>query len=140
MGDHWSIDLRLVGPSGERIDLRRSIASHGLVYLPPNHIDEENWVMETTLPVGGNRPRTIRIYPKGSDRAVVEVLGREPSPRVGQGILTQVRHMLRINEDFSEFYSLARKDPQLRWTTKGAGRMIRSPTVFEDVVTVGHTA
>lgn len=134
MGDPWSIDLPLVGPSGGRIDLRRTIASHGLVYLPPNHIDEKNWVMETTLPVGGNRPRAVRIYPEGTDRATVTILGRQPSPRVKQEILAQVRYLLRLDEDFAEFYALARKDPQLRWTTKGAGRMIRSPTVFEDVV------
>jgi hypothetical protein len=36
---------------------------------------------------------------------------------------------------------LAADDPDLAWAREGAGRMIRSPTVFEDVVkTIGTSA
>lgn len=42
--------------------------------------------------------------------------------------------MLRLDEDLSGFYALAKADPDLAWATRGAGRMLRSPTVFEDVV------
>src|SRR5207302_9345561 len=31
-------------------------------------------------------------------------------------------------------YEAARSDPALAWTTAGAGRLLRSPTVFEEVV------
>src|SRR5206468_6501523 len=44
------------------------------------------------------------------------------------------RHVLRLDEDLSGFYDAAREDPDLSWVTAGAGRMLRSPTVFEDVV------
>ena len=36
--------------------------------------------------------------------------------------------------DLSEFYSLAAEDPDLAWVTEGAGRLMRSQTVYEDVV------
>jgi N-glycosylase/DNA lyase len=42
--------------------------------------------------------------------------------------------MLRLDEDLSTFYSLAADDSALAWAAGGAGRMMRSPTVFEDVV------
>jgi N-glycosylase/DNA lyase len=42
--------------------------------------------------------------------------------------------MLRLDEDLSPFYAIAREDPELAWVCGGAGRMLRSPTVFEDVV------
>jgi N-glycosylase/DNA lyase len=42
--------------------------------------------------------------------------------------------MLRLDEDLSPFYVVARDDPALAWAASGAGRMLRSPTVFEDVV------
>src|SRR5262249_31408845 len=48
-------------------------------------------------------------------------------------ILAQLRHMLRLDEDLSPFYAVARDDPDLVWAAVGAGRMLRSPTVFEDV-------
>jgi 3-methyladenine DNA glycosylase/8-oxoguanine DNA glycosylase len=45
--------------------------------------------------------------------------------------------MFRLDEDLSEFYAIVRDDPALDWCALGAGRMLRSPTVFEDVVKTG---
>jgi 3-methyladenine DNA glycosylase/8-oxoguanine DNA glycosylase len=42
--------------------------------------------------------------------------------------------MFRLDEDLSPFYSAVRDDPELDWCALGAGRMLRAPTVFEDVV------
>jgi N-glycosylase/DNA lyase len=42
--------------------------------------------------------------------------------------------MLRLDADLSLFYEAARTDDDLAWAAAGAGRMLRSPTVFEDVV------
>jgi N-glycosylase/DNA lyase len=42
--------------------------------------------------------------------------------------------MLRLDEDLSRFYAMIGDDDQLAWARRGAGRMLRSPTVFEDVV------
>jgi 3-methyladenine DNA glycosylase/8-oxoguanine DNA glycosylase len=44
-----------------------------------------------------------------------------------------VAHMFRLDHDLSDFYALVRED-ELSWCTLGAGRMLRAPTVFEDVV------
>ena len=42
--------------------------------------------------------------------------------------------MLRLDADLSVFYEAAAADPELAWAASGAGRMVRAPTVFEDVV------
>ena len=42
--------------------------------------------------------------------------------------------MLRLDDDLSAFYARAADDPDLAWAAGGAGRMVRSPTVFEDLV------
>jgi N-glycosylase/DNA lyase len=42
--------------------------------------------------------------------------------------------VLRLDRDLSGFYRLIIEDPDLAWAAAGAGRMLRSPTVFEDVV------
>jgi 3-methyladenine DNA glycosylase/8-oxoguanine DNA glycosylase len=41
--------------------------------------------------------------------------------------------VLRLDQDLTPFYSAIAADPDLAWAAAGAGRMIRSPTVFEDV-------
>src|SRR5205823_8207259 len=63
----------------------------------------------------------------------IESVGK-PFGRDRDRALAVVAHVLRLDEDLSPFYELAATDPALDWVTRGAGRMLRSPTVFEDVV------
>jgi len=118
-------ELPLVGAGGEPVDFRRTLASHGVASLPPSYIDEDAWTLEVTLP-SGRGARTARV--SEGRPGVAHVEGATSS------ILTQLRHMFRLDEDLSVFYAVARDDPELAWAAAGAGRMLRSPTVFEDVV------
>jgi 3-methyladenine DNA glycosylase/8-oxoguanine DNA glycosylase len=118
-------ELPLVGAGGEPVDLPRTLASHGVASLPPSSIDEETWTLEVTLP-SGRGARTARV--SRGRRGYAQVEGAT------KPILAQLRHMLRLDEDLSAFYAVARDDPALAWAAAGAGRMLRSPTVFEDVV------
>jgi N-glycosylase/DNA lyase len=45
------------------------------------------------------------------------------------------RHILRLDDDLQPFYLSISEDPEFSWIgIQGAGRMLRSPTVFEDLV------
>src|SRR5205814_10163131 len=48
--------------------------------------------------------------------------------------LATLARMLRLDEDLSRFYALIEADSDLAWAAAGAGRMLRSPSVFEEVV------
>jgi 3-methyladenine DNA glycosylase/8-oxoguanine DNA glycosylase len=126
--------LPLRGPSGEPVDLWRTIVSHGVASLPPADVDEEARVMTVTVPLPRGRPRTIRLREGRGSAARVDVLGPKPSRAVEDGIRGAVRRMLNLEEDLAPLYEAAADDPDLAWVTTGAGRMFRSPTVFEDVV------
>jgi 3-methyladenine DNA glycosylase/8-oxoguanine DNA glycosylase len=130
------IEIPLRGGGGEPVDLLRTITSHGLASLPPLEIDEEAHTLTTTLAVPGGKPRTVLVSPGSRGLARVEVVGRPPGSRETQALAATVRHVLHMDEDLSEFYDLARSDPDLAWVARGAGRMIRSPTVFEEVVRI----
>jgi 3-methyladenine DNA glycosylase/8-oxoguanine DNA glycosylase len=132
MAKQWSADLGLRGAGGEPVDLWRTLASHGVADLPPNAVDEEARVLTTTLALPRGRARTIRI---GAARpGFVRVEGEGIGAADGRAIAETVRHMLRLDADLSAFYQAARDDADLGWACSGAGRMLRSPTVFEDVV------
>ena len=61
--------------------------------------------------------------------------GRTLDARARLALSSAVRTCLRLDEDFSEFYAKAKKSGEYRWVhALGAGRMLRSPSVFEDVV------
>ena len=117
-------EIELVGAGGEPVDFKRTLASHGVADLLPNRLDEEAWTLETTLDIGG-RAHQVTLSEGSPGHARVEGAKRT---------LPIVRHMLRLDEDLSRFYALIAEDGELSWAAQGAGRMLRSPTVFEDVV------
>jgi 3-methyladenine DNA glycosylase/8-oxoguanine DNA glycosylase len=128
------VELELSDPGGNRVDLWRALVSHGIASLPPMFLDEGARRLEVTVALRRGLPRTIVIREGRAGRAVIDVLGRSPGPRVVTDVVATVRHMLRLDEDMSGFYAQAAGDPGLAWVTSGAGRMLRSPTVFEEVV------
>jgi len=125
-------ELPLVGAGGEPIDFARTIVSHGVAELPPNRLDLEARTLEATLPIPGGA-RTVRIS-EADGSARVELVAGRSSERAARSLAATVAHMFRLDEDLSAFYVLAREDPELGWCGLGAGRMLRAPTVFEDVV------
>ena len=130
----WAFEFPLAGPGGEEIDLWRTFRSHGVTSLPPMRLDEESQTFEVTLPVDGFGPRTVRVKPGTSGDGLAIVTGPPPDRNEGESLRATVEHVLRLDEDLSDFYALATEDPELSWATRGAGRMVRSPTVFEEVV------
>jgi N-glycosylase/DNA lyase len=117
-------EIELVGAGGEPVDFKRTLASHGVADLLPNRLDEAKWTLETTLDIGGRAHRVLITD------------GRPGHARVNgaKRTLPVVRHMLRLDEDLSRFYAMIEDDADLAWAAQGAGRMLRSPTVFEDVI------
>ena len=129
------VRLPLAGPSGEPVDLLRTLNSHGFAELAPMRLDEAAHTLELTLRVPGGRPRRVRVGPGGGRHATIEILGPgRPGATMQAVVVAGVRHVLRMDQDLSLFYLGCAEDPDLAWAAAGAGRMLRSPTVFEDVV------
>ena len=124
-------EIKLRGAGGEPVDFRRTIASHGVADLPPNRIDEEAWTLELTLSPNASRATTVLVSAGREGYAKAKVVAGSASTA---DLRPAVAYVLRLDEDLSPFYEAAAPDPDLKWATKGAGRMIRSPTVFEEVV------
>ncbi|HXY85228.1 MAG TPA: hypothetical protein VEH52_07060 [Gaiellaceae bacterium] len=126
------VDIPLAGAGGEPVDFARTIASHGVVELPPNRLDFAAHALETTLAVDGGA-RTLRLS-RNDDHARIALVAGQADTAMRRELARVVRYMLRLDEDLSDFYELCTADPDLDWCASGAGRMLRSPTVFEDVV------
>lgn len=129
-----TIEFALVGPSGEPVDLWRTINGHGVTSLPPMRIDEETRTLDVTLSLTGFPPRRVTIGAGRPGFGTVRLHGTVPGADELELVRGAVRHILRLDEDLSPFYALAAADPDLCWVTRGAGRMTRCQTVFEDVV------
>jgi hypothetical protein len=100
--------------------------------LPPNHLDLEARVLETTLPIPRGA-RTIRLTERRG-KLRIDALAGSIGERARDALTTTVSRMFRFDENLFDFYTLVKEDGELSWCAVGAGRMLRAPTVFEDVV------
>ena len=115
--------IELLGAGREPVDFARTLLSHGVADLPPNAVAQDGSSLDTVLLIDGEA-RPVRVVADGPGFARIDHAAAEPV----------IRHMLRLDEDFGAFYLVAAADPALAWAAAGAGRMLRSPTVFEDLV------
>lgn len=112
---------------------RRTIISHGWCQLLPFKIDDEKWQLTRTLDQQDTDPVTITI--RATKRALVIKTSRRLNQAATKKMVADVRHMLRLDDNIAEFYRLIAADNDFNWIpTQGAGRLLRSPTVFEDLV------
>lgn len=114
-------------------NFHRTVLSHGWCGLPPFELDRNNWELKRVLDRVSLKPVTVTISP--SRNGIKIVSSRAVGKRVAENIVRDVRHMLRLDDDLGEFYSTMAADPDFAWiAAEGAGRLLRSPTVFEDLV------
>lgn len=128
------LSIPLLGLGGEPVDLWRTFISHGVASLPPMRLLKEHRSFEVTIALDRARPRTVTVSQGPRATALVAVAGKAPGARTLAEIEAKVRHVLRLDDDLAPFYEMARDDPDLSWVASGAGRMIRSATVFEEVI------
>lgn len=115
---------------------KRTVLSHGWCQLLPFEFDQARWELWRVIewPEQGGRPLTIRI--RGTKRTV-RVSADESRLKKSAAVKIErdVRHMLRLDDEMKEFYGVVLEDPEFSWIAReGAGRLLRSPTVFEDLV------
>jgi N-glycosylase/DNA lyase len=128
------LEFPLTGAGGEQVDLWRTLQSHGVTELPPARVDPATRTMTVTLALPSGQPRIVTIGAGRPGFGTITVAGPPPVPAEAETILAFVLHILRLDEDLSPFYAMIADDPDLAWATRGAGRMTRCQSVFEDVV------
>ncbi|HTV92437.1 MAG TPA: Fe-S cluster assembly protein HesB [Verrucomicrobiae bacterium] len=99
-------------------------------FLPPGHIDEERHIYELSVRIG-DRVRQLR-YSASDGQLAVELDGRATKTDLREAERI-TRRVFRLDQDLAPFYAMIANDERLSWAI-GAGRLIASPTVFEDVI------
>ena len=113
------------------------VCSHGWCILAPFSVDEDEQKLNGVLELPGHRVARVSLRRPNNRGKLVARL--ESSAKLESKALAEARRqiasVLRFDEDLSPFYRALSVEPPLRWARrKGAGRMLRAPTVFEDVV------
>jgi len=109
---------------------RHTVYSHGWSDLLPFQLDDENWRLKYVF-AGRTKPVSVVMY-EGEGGVMIETSTKNFDE---SKLLRDVRHILRLDDPLEEFYGLTDAEDRLKWVSiSNAGRLIRSPTVFEDLV------
>jgi 3-methyladenine DNA glycosylase/8-oxoguanine DNA glycosylase len=114
-------------------NFHRTVLSHGWCELLPFELDRAKWKLTRVLEIDRAKPVTVAVSPRRGGMKIE--VSRRVGQRAAQKIIRDVRHMFRLDDDLQEFYRVMMGDSEFAWIAEqGAGRLLRSPTVFEDLV------
>jgi 3-methyladenine DNA glycosylase/8-oxoguanine DNA glycosylase len=125
------MELKIATP--RNFNFRRTVLSHGWYNLLPFSLDTEKWELSRVIDAGSKPPVTIVLT--GNKGHVRVETSRALNKSETAIVLRDARHILRLDDDLQSFYLSISEDPEFDWIGKqGAGRLLRSPTVYEDLV------
>jgi len=124
--------MELILSARPPFDFLSVVQSHGWVQLAPFAFDKESAALTYTDRLASGRVLDYRISAAdGGMRIQTERLTKAEQAEARE----RVAWMLGLDMDFSAFYAAARREPKLAHVEKQArGRVLRSPTFFEDVL------
>lgn len=116
-------------------DLRLCLHGHGWVALAPHVFNDATNTLRTVLRLGDEALDAV-LAQTAADTLTLHLAAARPLTAVdGKRAAAQIVHMLRLDDDLSAFYAMCRNEPRLRWAARrAAGRLLRSATVFEDLM------
>ncbi len=115
-------------------NFKRTARSHGWATLAPFSIDETDSTLTRVVDLGA-RSKPVSVQITGAKSGVRVRFDGELSAQAVDKIKRDVRHMLRLDDRLENFYAALAEEPAFAWVARaGAGRLLRSPTVFEDLV------
>src|SRR2546429_1233557 len=125
--------MKVTIPTPLDFNFRRTVMSHGWCALLPFEFDKTTWTLIRVLDAGEATPVTVRIT--SANRALAIELSRRLKKASVENVIRDVRHMFRLDDDLQVFYKSVSAEAEFAWIAdEGAGRLLRSPTVFEDLV------
>jgi 3-methyladenine DNA glycosylase/8-oxoguanine DNA glycosylase len=125
--------MRLTLPAQQPFIFHNAVRSHGWYQMAPFEYNEEAGLLGYVLRLESGRvlELTIRAAPGGIRIDTSEKLTRAES----RSLTEKITWMFGLEMDFTGFYEAARHEPKLAHVQEKAyGRVLRSPTFFEDVL------
>jgi len=130
-----TLPRKILLPVAPDFDFWSTVYSHGWCSLAPFHCDPERRTLTCVLSLG--KPGIVRCELSDTVGAVqVRYESDRPlNPADKRMLLAGLSSCLRLGENFRQFHRSMGPDPDYRWIARRrAGRLLRAPTVFEDLV------
>lgn len=117
-------------------DFEHLVLSHGWAFLAPFEWDEKQHVLMRRFVVEGQAVDVEFSYSRRAGQAAVCCNnGSRLSSGVRTALRAAARRMFWLDSDFSDLWGMCRGDAELGYVSRRrCGGMLRSPTVFEDII------
>jgi 3-methyladenine DNA glycosylase/8-oxoguanine DNA glycosylase len=132
--------ISLFEPVPTPFDFEAAVRSHGWSALVPFAWDADAATLSRIQQLQNNKVIRLHLQEKPANSAgpqvKIDVETAEPLTAGEEAeIRRMVRRMMRLDEDFSEFYDLCNQaEGWILRVQPGGGRLLRCPTLFEDIV------
>jgi len=116
----------------DNFSFRHTVGSHGWYDLRPFEHERNSTTLHYVFPPTAT-DSAVSVQIRERNGRLNITLSKEPvdKQRIKQGI----RHILRLDDDLEDFYRTVSGDERLSWIGEvNAGRLLRSPNVWEDLV------
>lgn len=114
------------------MSFRATVYSHGWCELLPFQLELEGWRLHYVFVGSTPNQRSAAVLYEANGEIRID-LANSSVPE--EKVLRDARHILRLDDDLSDFYSKFDRDSPLSWIAdRRAGRLLRSATVWEDLV------
>lgn len=110
---------------------RFTVRSHGWYDLAPFELAEDDRLTFVTRRGKDGVPVAVSIIPSGTQLSITV----DSADFDRDGVIRDVRHIHRLDEEFDRFYEHIERTGSVVWAKeKMAGRLLRGPSVWEDLV------
>lgn len=114
--------------------LELALFGHGWIHLAPHRYDERSGVWSVPLRLGA-AVADVDVRQRGRELHLALHFAGAPPKGSLEAARAQVARMLRLDADLSAFWQACAGHPGLAWTARrGAGRLLRSASLFEDLL------
>lgn len=119
---------------GEYFSFKSTIYSHGWIDLHPFHLNVEKQRVDYTFNINSSKKILISLFSK-SDKNIRISTKNKIDEHIEKTIASKINKMFRLDENLTEFYDIAKNDKDFLWIPeKGAGRLLRCVSLWEDMV------
>ncbi len=120
-------------------DFEQGVRDHGWVALAPFHWVNDHASLQRVERLTSGKVAVLQISALDGGDCVRQRIDAQADTKLSaadqQEIRDKVCWMLRLDEDLREFYAAVKDHPTVaEKVVGGRGRLLRSPTLFEDVV------
>ena len=119
----------------KQFNFKAAVTDHGWYLLPPFQANDDRSVLKRVEALSTGKIVLLHIT-QNQNKLMVETGDKQTLTRKeSEEVVSKVNWMLRLDEDFRAFYQMCSADQNMQEiVAENKGRLLRSPSIFEDIV------